>query len=64
MVGKLEVLGLAAVVGVVVFALVLRQGPRRRMTSGLGRAARHLYRLKQRDQLLPRVRQFIDGIGR
>jgi hypothetical protein len=64
MIGKLEVWGLAAVAGAVVFALLMREGPRRRMTDGLSRAAGHLYRLKRRDKLLPRVRQFIEGVGR
>ena len=64
LVGKLEVIGLAAVAGLVVFALMMREGPRKRMTLGLSRAARHLSRVGQRDQLLPRMRQFIDGVRR
>ncbi len=62
MVGKLEVWGIAAIAGLVVLGLLMRAGPRKRITRGFSRAADHLSRLHQKDQLLPRVRQFIDGV--
>ncbi len=64
LVGKLEVWGIAAIAGLVVLGLLMREGPRTRMTRGLSRAANRLYRLNRRDRLLPRVRQFIDGVRR